>query len=74
MAGASTGIMNLRAMGFETPSAVYEMEDDMTGDDAMASSGIRRDGATRIRAEMERYLRAHEQARQTSASRARSDF
>ena len=46
----------------------------MTGDDAMASSGLRRDDATRIRAEMERCLQAQEQARQTSTTTARSDL
>ena len=63
MAGILTGTSAIRTSGFTIPAEVYEMEDDMTSEEA-----------TRIRAEMERYLRAQEQARQISTSTARSDL
>ena len=61
--GSSMGI--LTSSGFTTPAEVYEMddEDDMTSEEA-----------TRIRAEMERYLQRQQQAQQTSSSIARSDL
>ena len=66
-AGTSTGIMNLREMGFETPEEdfVYETMDgdEMTTEEAM-----------KIRAEMERYLQRQQQTQQASASSARSDL
>ena len=66
-AGTSTGIMNLREMGFETPEEdfVYETMDgdEMTTEEAM-----------KIRAETERYLQRQQQTQQASASSARSDL
>ena len=65
MAGASTGTLSIRTSGFTTPAEVYDMDDD---DDMMSEE------ATRIRAEMERYLQRQQQAQQTSLSTARSDL
>ena len=65
MAGTSTGTSSIRTSGFTTPAEVYEMDDD----DDMTS-----EEATRIRAEMERYLQRQQQAQQTSSSTARSDL
>ena len=61
--GSSMGI--LTSSGFTTPAEVYDMDydDDMTSEEA-----------TRIRAEMERYLQRQQQAQQTSSSTARSDL
>ena len=65
MAGTSTGTSSIRTSGFTTPAEVYEMDndDDMTSEEA-----------TRIRAEIERYLQRQQQAQQTSSSTARSDL
>ena len=65
VAGTSTATSSIPATGFITPSAVYEVDDadDMTSEEA-----------TRIRAEMERYLQRQEQASQRTAGRARSDL
>ena len=65
MAGASTGTLSIRTSGFTTPAEVYDMDDD---DDMMSEE------ATRIRAEIERYLQRQQQAQQTSLSTARSDL
>ena len=65
MARTSTGTSSIRTSGFTTPAEVYEMDDD----DDMTS-----EEATRIRAEMERYLQRQQQAQQTSSSTARSDL
>ena len=59
--GSSMGV--LTSSGFTTPAEVYEIEEEMTSE-----------GATRIRAEMERYLQRQQQAQQTSSSIARSDL
>ena len=69
-AGTSTGIMNLRAMGFETLEViegdfVYET---MDGDELTVEE------ATKIRAEMERYIQRQQETQQASASSARSDL
>ena len=69
-AGTSTGIMNLRAMGFETPEViegdfVYET---MDGDELTVEE------ATKIRAEMERYIQRQQETQQETASSARSDL
>ena len=76
MARTSTGTSSIRTSGFTTPAEVYEMDDASSE----VSRGIR-DGddmtseeATRIRAEIERYLRRQQQAQQTSSSTARSDL
>ena len=63
MAGVSTGTSAIRTSGFTTPAEVYEIEEEMTSEEA-----------TRIRAEMERYLQRQQQAQQTSSSIARSDL
>ena len=65
MAGASSGLVSIGSSGFSTPAEVYEAtdDDDMTGEEA-----------TRIRAEMERYLQRQQEARQVSSSSARSDL
>ena len=65
MARTSTGTSSIRTSGFTTPAEVYEMDDD----DDMTS-----EEATRIRAEIERYLQRQQQAQQTSSSTARSDL
>ena len=76
MAGASTGTLSVRTSGFTTPAEVYEMDDASSE----VSRGIRDDDdmtseeATRIRAEMERYLQRQQEAQQTSSSTARSDL
>ena len=44
LAGTSTGTSSTRTGGFTTPAEVYEIDDDMTSEEA-----------TRIRAEMDRY-------------------
>ena len=59
--GLSMGV--LTSSGFTTPAEVYEIEEEMTSEEA-----------TRIRAEMERYLQRQQQAQQTSSSVARSDL
>ena len=65
MARTSTGASSIRTSGFTTPAEVYEMDD---GDDMTSEE------ATRIRAEIERYLQRQQQAQQTSSSTARSDL
>ena len=65
-AGTSTGTSSIRTSGFTTPAEVYDIDDD----DADMTS----EEATRIRAEMERYLQRQQQAQQTSSSTARSDL
>ena len=65
MARTSTGTSSIRTSGFTTPAEVYEMDD---GDDMTSEE------ATRIRAEIERYLQRQQQAQQTSSSTARSDL
>ena len=69
-AGTSTGIMNLRAMGFETPEV---MEDDFVYE-TMDGDELTVEEATKIRAEMERYIQRQQETRQASASSARSDL
>ena len=61
--GSSMGV--LTSSGFTTPAEVYDMadDDDMTSEEA-----------TRIRAEMERYLQRQQQTQQSSSSTARSDL
>ena len=68
MAGAPSGLVSIGSSGFSTPAEVYEAtdDDDMTSEEA-----------TRIRAEMERYLQRQQQAQQSSSSSsstARSDL
>ena len=65
-AGTSTGMMDLRTRGFETPSEAY-MDDEE--DNIMLSEDI-----ARIRAEMERSLQRQQQAQQATSSTARSDL
>ena len=65
-AGTSTGVMDLRARGFETPSEV-NMDDEE--DNIMLSEDI-----ARIRAEMERSFQRQQQAQQATSSTARSDL
>ena len=69
-AGTSTGIMNLRAMGFETPEI---MEDDFVYE-TMDGDELTVEEATKIRAEMERYIQRQQETQQASASSARSDL
>ena len=69
-AGTSTGIMNLRAMGFETPEV---MEDDFVYE-TMDGDELTVEEATKIRAEMERYIQRQQETQQASASSARSDL
>ena len=59
---AGTKAMPTVTPGFVTPAEVYE-EDEMTSEEA-----------TRIRAEMERYLQRQRDAQQASSSTARSDL
>ena len=66
MAGASSGLVSIGSSGFSTPAEVYEATDD---DDDMTS-----EEATRIRAEMERYLQRQQQTQQSSSSTARTDL
>ena len=62
--GSSMGV--LTSSGFTTPAEVYDMDDD----DDMTS-----EEATRIRAEMERYLQRQQQTQQSSSSStARTDL
>ena len=63
--GSSMGV--LTSSGFTTPAEVYEATDD--DDDDMTS-----EEATRIRAEMERYLQRQQQTKQSSSSTARTDL
>ena len=65
-AGTSTGIMDVRASGFQTPAGTYDWEDE---DELMTSAKARS-----IRAEMERYLRRQQQASQSSSSAVRRDL
>ena len=69
-AGTSTGIMNLRAMGFETPEIIEEdfVYETMDGDELTVED------ATKIRAEMERYIQRQQETQRASASSARSDL
>ena len=69
-AGTSTGIMNLRTMGFETPEQIEEdfVYETMDGDELTVEE------ATKIRAEMERYIQRQQETQQASASSARSDL
>ena len=78
MAGASSGLVSIgsrslarssaeASSGFSTPAEVYEATDD--DDDDMTS-----EEATRIRAEMERYLQRQQQTQQSSSSTARTDL
>ena len=69
-AGTSTGIMNLRAMGFETPEII---EDDFVYE-TMDGDELTVEEATKIRAEMERYIQRQQETQQASASSARSDL
>ena len=77
MAGTSSGTLTIRTSGFSTPAEVYEAKDASSE----ASRGIRDDDdeltseeATRIRAEMERYLQRQQQAQQETASSVASDL
>ena len=65
-AGTSTGIMDVRASGFQTPAGAYDWEDE---DEFMTSAKARS-----IRAEMERYLQRQQQASQSSSSAVRRDL
>ena len=78
MAGASSGLVSIgsrslarssaeASSGFSTPAEVYEATGD--DDDDMTS-----EEATRIRAEMERYLQRQQQTQQSSSSTARTDL
>ena len=69
-AGTSTGMMNLRAMGFETPEVI---EDDFVYE-TMDGDELTVEEATKIRAEMERYIQRQQETQQDSASSARSDL
>ena len=67
-AGTSTGMMNLRAMGFETPEVI---EDDFVYE-TMDDDELTVEEATKIRAEMERYIQRQQETQQETASSARS--
>ena len=67
-AGTSTGMMNLRAMGFETPEVI---EDDFVYE-TMDGDELTVEEATKIRAEMERYIQRQQETQQETASSARS--
>ena len=69
-AGTSTGMMNLRAMGFETPEVI---EDDFVYE-TMDGDELTVEEATKIRAEMERYIQRQQETQQETASSARSDL
>ena len=69
-AGTSTGMMNLRAMGFETPEVI---EDDFVYE-TMDGDKLTVEEATKIRAEMERYIQRQQETQQETASSARSDL
>ena len=64
---AGTGTMPIVSAGFQTPLEAYEAMDD--GGDEMTSEEM-----TRIRAEMERYLRRQREAQQASATSAKTDL
>ena len=66
-AGTPRGTINLRAMGFETPEAVYDLL--MYGEEEQEMT---REEATRIRTEMERDLQGQREVQQATASSARS--
>ena len=66
-AGTSTGMVDLRARGFVTPSEVYEMDDEE--DDIMLNEDI-----AGIRTEMKRHRQRQQEAQQASSSTARSDL
>ena len=66
-ARASTGTLAIGTGGFMTPLEVYEAMDN--DGDEMTSEEM-----TRIRAEMERYLRRQREAQQASATSARIDL
>ena len=69
-AGTSTGIMNLRAMGFETPeiNEEYFVYETLDGDELSVEEAVK------IRAEMERYTQRQAEAQQETASSAKSDL
>ena len=69
-AGTSTGMMNLRAMGFETPEVI---EDDFVYE-TMDGDELTVEEATKIRAEMERYIQRQQETKEETASSARSDL
>ena len=66
-AGTSTGMIDLRAMGFTTPSEMYEMDDE-------EESIMLNEDIARMRAEMERSRQRQQEAQQASSSTARSDL
>ena len=69
-AGTSTGMMNLRAMGFETPEVI---EDDFVYE-TMDGDELTVEEATKIRAEMERYIQRQREIQQETASSVSSDL
>ena len=66
-ARTSTGIMNLRAMGFETPEIIEEdfVYETLDGDELSVEEAVK------IRAEMERYIQRQAEAQQETASSAK---
>ena len=69
-AGTSTGMMNLRAMGFETPEVI---EDDFVYE-TMDGDELTVEEATKIRAEMERYFQRQQETQEETASSVASDL
>ena len=69
-AGTSTGMMNLRAMGFETPEVI---EDDFVYE-TMDGDELTVEEATKIRAEMERYIQRQQETQEETASSVASDL
>ena len=69
-AGTSTSMMNLRAMGFETPEVI---EDDFVYE-TMDGDELTVEEATKIRAEMERYIQRQQETQEETASSVASDL
>ena len=68
-AGTSAGTIDLRAMGFETPEAVYEAMMDEEEEEEMTS-----EQKAMIKAEIEMNLKRQREAQQASALSARTDL
>ena len=62
--------MNLRAMGFETPEVI---EDDFVYE-TMDGDELTVEEATKIRAEMERYIQRQQETQEETASSVASDL
>ena len=66
-AGTSSGLVSINSSGFSTPQEDFVYE-TMDGDELTVEE------ATKIRAEMERYIQRQQETQQETASSARSDL